>query len=256
MSFMTVAVNVTPRAPSHPQGGAGGADAHTTLCVADSLTPPASTAPHHATAIVIPHTTYDLLRRTYTKAEHLYDVNEAASHAYVIESGMVALTLEAIADRQRVLALAGPGDVIGALAHNLQRHTHGAVALSGEVVVRMLPTDNAGLAEVLAAAAGQHIARLTSALEDAAHPVPARVARTLLRLGQRFGQRTHSGAMRLTLPVTHDTIAAMVGAARETTTGIIQQLRQEGLLEGTRGSYRFQPDQLAAYAHQAALAAR
>ncbi len=256
MFGMTVAVNVPPRSPSHPQGGAGAADAHTTLCLPGSLTPPASPAPHHATAIVILNAASTFTHRTFTRHEQLFSPGEAAEHAYYIEEGMAALTLEAVADRQRVLALAGPGDVIGALSPNLQQHTHGAAALSGQVAVRLLPAGDPALAELLAAAAGQHIARLTWALEDAAHPVPSRLARALLRLGQRFGQYTDSGAVRLTLPITHDTLAALVGAARETTTTIIQQLRHEGLLEGTRGSYRFQPQQLAEYAHRAALAAR
>lgn len=261
---MTVAVNVNANASSSPQNGAGPADAHTTLCHPGSLTPPAALAPHHGTATVIHNVVSDAIvngaaqysHRIFGKNEYLFHPQTSASHAWFIDQGMVALTLDAVSDRQRLLGLAGPGDVIGALAPNLNEYTHGAVALSGQVVARLLPLHDPDLAQPLAAAAGQHIARLTWALEDAAQPVPARLARTLLRLGQRFGQQTDSGAVRLTLPITHDTLAALVGAARETTTSIIQQLRHDGLLQGTRGSYRYMPGALQEYAQQAALLGR
>jgi len=260
---MTAAVNVPARASAHPQGGAGAADPRTALHGAGSLPTPTSPAPHHGTAPVIPFAAHHLPRRTYAKGEHLYDVGQEAAGAYLIEAGLVALTLGVLADRQRVVALVGPGDVVGALTPNTREHLCGAVALSGEVAVRVLPvvedhSDENGneLATLLAAAAGAQIERLTNALEASAYPVPARIAHTLLNLGRRFGHHTNSGVVRLTLPITHETLASLVGAARETTTFTLQQLRQQGLLAGTRGKYQFEPEALARFAHEAALASR
>jgi len=261
---MTAAVNVDPRASSDPQGGAAAADPRTALRGAAPLAPQAGVAPQGVTASVIPEAALSLPRRAFAKNEHLYRQGESATQAFILEAGLVALTLDALHDRDRVVALAGPGDVIGALTPSLPAYQDGAVALSGEVSVRLLPvTDQAAggarpreLAALLDAAVGEQIVRLTRALEDSAHPVPARVANALLRLGERFGQRMDDGAVRLTLPVTHETLAAMVGAARETTTSIVQQLRRAGLIEGTRGSYRFVPSELSAYASEAVLASR
>lgn len=268
MHSMTAAGNVHARASAHPSGGAPAAGMA-----------PGAEAPGHL-APVIPHAALRLQRRTFAKGEYLYDVGHEAHCAFIVEAGLVAHTLGAVADRQRVIALAGPGDVIGAITPNPGEHRCGAVALSGEVAARVLPggagashstsstsatgtTTNCSaeapdpaFAQLLASAAGEQIQRLTWALEDSAHPVPARVARTLLRLGQRFGHHTGNGTVRLTLPVTHDTLASLVGAARETTTYTIQQLRQKGLLSGTRGSYHFEPGALARFAEDAALAGR
>ena len=264
---MTSALNVSARTTAHPQGGA---DPSTALGGAAALAPHLGAAQLHDGAPVIPTAALQLQRRTFSKGEYLYDVGHEAHSAYIVEAGLVALTLGAVADRQRVVALAGPGDVIGALSPNLMEHHSGAVALSGEVAARVLPAVNAtnhnttattetlneDFSGLLANAAGDQIQRLTWALEDSAHPVPARVARTLLRLGERFGHHTDDGTVRLTLPVTHDTLASLVGAARETTTYTIQQLRKKGLLAGTRGSYRFEPRALARFADDAALAGR
>lgn len=270
MFRMTAALNVPARATAQPQGGAGGAAPRSDLRGAELASVMAGLG-SGAAAPVIPSTALQLAERTFSKGEYLYDVGGGADRAYIIETGLVALTLAAASDRQRVVALAGPGDVVGALAPNQSEHQSGAVALSGEVAVRVLPvaggptlTDEAQLASympnefthLLAAAAGAQIERLTWALEDSAHPVPARVARALLRLGQRFGHHTDDGAVRLTLPITHDTLASLVGAARETTTYTVQKLRERGLLAGTRGRYHFRPAALAAFAHESALAGR
>lgn len=260
MNGMTAAVNAEPRATSHPQGGAGSADPHTALRNAAALPTSASAALPDLAAAVISDAAQRLPRRSFSKGETLYRRGDGAAHAFIIEAGLVALTLGALSDRERVVALAGPGDVVGALAPNLREYQDSAAALSGEVTVRPLPLDDPDGGDTFQAlltyAAGEQIVRLTGALEDSAFPVPARVARALLRLGDRFGQRMEDGAVRLTLPITHETLAALVGAARETTTGIVQQLRQQGLLEGTRGSYRYRPGPLGDYAYEAALAAR
>lgn len=53
--------------------------------------------------------------------------------------------------------------------------------------------------------------------------------------------------MQLTLPLTHDHLAAMIGAARETTTAALSEMRERGALSGTRGQYSFDPSELRAY---------
>jgi len=265
---MTAAVNVPARVSTLNRGDAGTADQRSALHGA-ALPAMYGRAPSHEGAPVIPAAAEHLRRRTFAKGEYLYDVGDEAHSAYIVEAGLIALTLGALSDRQRVVALAGPGDVVGALTPGPLEHQSGALALSGEVATRVLPAGSAysstdeGLgasepefANLLANAAGEQIQRLTWALEDSAHPVPARVARALLRLGQRFGHHTADGAVRLTLPVTHETLASLVGAARETTTYTIQQLRKKGLLVGTRGHYHFEPLALERYAHEAAMAAR
>ena len=48
--------------------------------------------------------------------------------------------------------------------------------------------------------------------------------------------------------LTHDTLAGLVGAARETTSSAVQQLRALGLIAGTRGRYLVLPHALKRYA--------
>ncbi len=277
---MTAAADASHHIPSHPLGRGGIADPRTALQNDAALPTPATTSGSNAAAVIpasasgvgglhegpATHHTHGLVGlsnawrlpvRAHARFDQLYLTGAPAEAALIVEAGLVALELDV--PRARIVALAGPGDIIGALMPGHGHYLESATALSGEVVVRVLdervhaefaPQD---LNEVLLSAAAARVVTLTHALEDAEHPVPARVARAFQRLGSRFGQELADGTVRLTLPVTHDTLAAMVGAARETTTAVIAQLRQLGLVQGTRGNYRIRPAALAEYALEVAL---
>ena len=75
-----------------------------------------------------------------------------------------------------------------------------------------------------------------------------------MRLGERFGHVSDTRDVRLTLPLTHDSLAAMVGAARETTTAVLGEMRDGGLVAGTRGRYSFNLESLSDYAVEASFA--
>lgn len=188
-------------------------------------------------------------RREFGKGAVLYRAGDPADTVFRLEQGLVKLAIDVFTGRERIIAVAGPGDLIGALAPGSDVLREGAEALSVSVMASVVPRDQAERLEGdLFRAAGDQLLRLTDALEDAELPVPARLARTLLRLGDRFGHVGEDGRVRLTLPITHDNFAAMVGAARETTTGVLGDMRHRGVLLGTRGRYQYQRDALQDFA--------
>lgn len=207
---------------------------------------PAPTAPAPATP---PPAAWlrELPSRELRRREVLYRVHDPAETVYRVEEGLLALAFDAPAGRERIVALAGPGDWLGALAPNDRVLRERAVALSDRVVVRVSPRDAGGdaLERTLFEATGVRLARWRDALEEVDLPVRARLARVLLRLGERFGQDGDDGLVRLTLPLTHETLAGLLGAARETTTSLVSELRRVGAVEGTRGRYRLHPGRLA-----------
>lgn len=187
--------------------------------------------------------------RTLGRGETLYRAGEPATASFEIDAGLVKLVVALPSGRERIIGVAGPGDLVGALTPCARTFGETAEALGAAVVVRALEPTLAEHAAALARAADAHMARLRHALEEADLPVAARLARTLVRLGDRFGQRGEDGRVRLTLPLTHDHLAALVGAARETTTATLSELRHRGLIEGTRGRYQFDPARLRDAAH-------
>lgn len=195
------------------------------------------------------------VRRELLKGESLYLVGDPGETVYRVDEGVLKLTLEAPGGRERILALAGPGDVLGAFGGPAAAFGESAQALSNRASVRVLPRARLvaeAPVEMLEAAATR-MESLRLALEQSELPVAARLARTLLRLGCRFGQRGTDGRIRLTLPITHDHLAAMVGAARETTSTALGGIRAAGAIEGTRGRYSFDPSRLEQLATDAEL---
>ena len=188
--------------------------------------------------------------RELRRGEVLYRPDGPAETVYRVEEGLLKVAFDAAAGRERILALAGPGEWTGALAPNHLRLRERAVALSAQVRVRVLPRHglDPSLERRLFDAAGVRLARWRDALEDAELPARVRLARTLLRLADRFGQPGEDGAVRLTLPLTHETLAGLVCAARETTTSLVSDLRRSGAIEGTRGRYRLHTTRLLAIA--------
>jgi CRP/FNR family cyclic AMP-dependent transcriptional regulator len=57
-----------------------------------------------------------------------------------------------------------------------------------------------------------------------------RILKILLRLSKEHGTLLPSGEMRINLKLTHQQIADLVGAARETASKILQELQEEGLI--------------------------
>jgi CRP-like cAMP-binding protein len=187
--------------------------------------------------------------RVLARGEALYRVGERAAVVYVVEAGLLTLAISSPTGRDRLIGIAGPGDLLGALDPGADRYGETAQALGAAVAVRALDPRFGPRGDAVAGALGDQARRLRQALEDVDLPVAARLARALARLGERFGQRTEDGAVRLTLPLTHEHLAALVGAARETTTLTLSDLRRRGLVEGTRGRYRFDPARLRDAAH-------
>jgi CRP/FNR family transcriptional regulator, cyclic AMP receptor protein len=190
-------------------------------------------------------------RRTLSKGDVLYHSGDEADTVYRVEEGLLKLSIDLLTGKERITSIAGPGDFIGAItpAHITYQET--AEALSPNVVLQATSskTISEDLRSQLSAAAGVQLSRMRDTLEDSELPVPSRLARTFVRLGQRFGNIS----VHLTLPLTQDNLAAIVGAARETTTAILSEMREDGLLEGTRGHYSFNMTTLNDFASEAAF---
>jgi CRP/FNR family transcriptional regulator, cyclic AMP receptor protein len=186
--------------------------------------------------------------RVLRRGETLFDVGGAADEVFAVESGLLALSLPLRSGRERIVALAGPGEFIGALAPGRHRHAERAHALSPTVTAVALPRDSVQgeVERLLFAALHARVEGLRRRLEESERPVADRLASTLLDLGSRYGHSGEDGVTRLTLPLTHEHLAALIGAARETTSTVLSELRARGLVEGTRGRYRFRESALRA----------
>lgn len=191
--------------------------------------------------------------RELSKGDVLYYFGDEAEAVYRVEEGLLKLSLDLSSGRERILSVAGPGDFIGAVTPTQLTYQETAEGLSAQVRLTVIPLGQLeAVKEQLHAATGVQLSRLREALTDSDLPVNARLANTLLRLGERFGQVSGQN-VRLTLPLTQDNLAAMVGAARETTTAVLSEMRHQGVIQGTRGHYSFDSGELAEFAADASF---
>ncbi|MFI1678214.1 MULTISPECIES: Crp/Fnr family transcriptional regulator [unclassified Streptomyces] len=173
----------------------------------------------------------------FTPREHLLRQDELSDHLLVLGRGCVKVTTIAAAGYQAVLALRGPGDLLGEQAW-LDGGPRSAT-LTALIAVQALVVPG----EAFRAAALDHPAItgavhqvLSARLRDAdrqrtsvgADPLATRLAALLLDLAAGHGRRNASGAVDIGLPLSQDDFAGLVLGSRRTVSRVLEQWRAEG----------------------------
>jgi CRP-like cAMP-binding protein len=201
-----------------------------------------SLAAVQAYLLPLPGTTRLILRR---KAE-LFLKGQNADALYFIERGLIKLDRPADGDRCVTLDLCAAGDLLGEESLTPQQaYQTQAEALTPLAVFR-IPSNQA----LEAAAANPLLAmflleatlRRKQAIERrlelvAAHDVERRILLCLADLSAR-GEREDNGAS--SLPLTQRDMANLIGATRETTSLMLNQMERSGLIALSRGKISIQ----------------
>ena len=175
--------------------------------------------------------------RRFQRGQALFTEGDLAQRVFLIERGWVAVTCTTAGGREIVLALRGPGDMLGELsALDGEPRLATAVAVSEvEATVVSGPTLSRALDD--AQAARELIRVLASRLRDsdrkrlefAALDTLGRVAWRLLELSDGFGQETNEG-ISVELPLSQEQLAGWCGASRESTVKALTSLRELGTI--------------------------
>jgi CRP-like cAMP-binding protein len=180
--------------------------------------------------------------RSFPPEELMLLEGDPGDHVLIIESGWVRVST-ALSDGQEVLlALRGPGDVIGELAllHGWARTASvrslervGAVQLRGPqfmASIRERPEIAVALAKTVSARMRE--AEWTR-IDIATLDVSRRVATYLLRLADQHGRHEPAGTV-LDPPLTQQDIANQVGASRRAVARSLAVLRDRGIVVTAR----------------------
>jgi len=160
----------------------------------------------------------------------------------VVESGTVVVVCGPTLGRRMVVAVSGSGGVLAAPSGD-QR----LVALEDAAVLAVTADawrcllGRTAAAEVIGEALLEALRERELSLAQFARVAHVeRVRGKLLQLARVHG-RCVDGAVQVELPLTHALLAEMVGSARETVTGAVRSLEQEGFLVREGGRYRLMP---------------
>jgi CRP-like cAMP-binding protein len=185
---------------------------------------------------------------TFGAGERVYEPHDPANYVYYIRSGEVRTFQVGDDGDGRLLEILGPGDWFNPAAFSTgQVCGHRALSAGHTVIVRVSADKLLGVLATNGQAAGvllrQFADRLQKAREDAAHLVfddcNTRLIRTLLQLSQTVAATPRADGVELR--ITHLQLAQAVGAARETVSLALTDLRKQNLLRTGRNKLFFDP---------------
>ena len=157
---------------------------------------------------------------------------------YFIEKGRVRLTRLSPEGKTVILALLGPGELIGEAAWESGEHDSYAETLEDSRIyqigreafqnfIRENPEFGLRLIQII----GIRLKQAQARIEDLVfRQVPSRVARLLLSLAETHGKVTPNG-IRVEFPLTHQEIADLVGSSRVTVTQILNKFRSSNWID-------------------------
>lgn len=158
------------------------------------------------------------------RGEVLFDEGENGDRLYIIEEGKIKLGSSSGDGRENLLAILGPGEMFGELSlFDPGPRSLSASAVSDSILyelehsalVRVIE-ERPVVAKHLLTALARRLRRTNEALADLVFSdVPGRVAKALLDLSTRFGERVDEG-IRVAHDLTQEELAQLVGASRET----------------------------------------
>ncbi|MFD9102348.1 Crp/Fnr family transcriptional regulator [Streptomyces virginiae] len=189
----------------------------------------------------------------YQPRSTLLHQDEPTTHALLVLNGWTKVTAVHPNGYQALLALRGPGDIIGesaALTHRPRSATVTALERVRAVVIeherfRVFLSRFPDVAfQLLALASDRTRAADRRNLQFASVPVRERLAVLLLDLAQIHGRRTTEG-WEVAVPLTKQELAGAVSASREMVQRELKSLRDRGVIStGRRSLVIMRPDVL------------
>lgn len=182
-------------------------------------------------------------RRRLRRGSTLFVEGDESDRVFLLLRGRAKIFTTDQGGREAVLAIRGPGDLLGELsAVDGGARSASAAALEP---VELLSIPGAAFRSALAEVPGlAHVlltvvvARLRDSdrkrAEFGGADATRRVARRILELATRYGEAQADGTVAVTLPLSQEDLAAWTGSSREAVSRAVGDLRRAGLVETGR----------------------
>lgn len=183
--------------------------------------------------------------RQFQRGSALFYEQQPPGRVLILLEGRVKLTRTTDEGREVVLAVRGPGDLLGELsAIDDEPRSATAVALEPVEAIALAPADFRAFVESTPGAARAIVRMLTARLREADAKLVAftaqdslgRVAARLVDLSTRFGRAGADGEITIDLPISQEELAGWTGSSREAVAKALQSLRALGCIRTERRS--------------------
>jgi CRP/FNR family cyclic AMP-dependent transcriptional regulator len=181
-------------------------------------------------------------RRAYGRNVTLLHQGDEGGPVIVLVSGHVKLAIVRGGGREAIVAVRGPGDLLGELAAIDDRPRSTTVTTLAPVeALTVARSDFSALLEkhprialvILRLIAGRLRYADAQQAQFATHDLVGRLALRLLELSERFGRRGDNG-VEIDLPLSQEELGSWVGASREGVSKAFQVLRSLQIVETAR----------------------
>ena len=172
------------------------------------------------------------------KGQSLFKEGDDGDHLYVVSSGKVKLVTKSVDGRENLLMILGPGDMFGELSlFDSGPRTATAIAVTDSKLLalgqdKVIPwvREHPEVSLQLLARLASRLRRTNEVVGDLVFSdVPGRVAKALIDLGVKFGDKRTEGLF-VNHDLTQEELAQLVGASRETVNKALADFAQRGWL--------------------------
>ena len=173
---------------------------------------------------------------TLRRGEVLFNEGDSGDRLYILLTGKVKLGHTSVDGRENLLAVLGPGEIVGELtlfdpgprsATATAVATTELLALEHNQLMGFIDS-HPTLAKDMLRALAVRLRLTNTALADLVFSdVPGRVAKALLELAERFGAPTEDG-IHVPHDLTQEELAQLVGASRETINKSLAEFSSRG----------------------------
>jgi CRP/FNR family transcriptional regulator len=186
---------------------------------------------------------------TFQKGEVIFAPGSGFGLVYIVRAGCVRLFKILPDGRSINLALLGPNTIF-TQEDGFDGIASGTTAAAIVDSTAALIAESPELAGAVVAGMTRRLTELQMLVEHLlVRDTSVRLATTLLSLASRFGRPSADGTVTITLPLTHQNLANMIGSNRVTVTRKLQELHEEGVVRATgRNALAVNLDRLRAHA--------
>jgi len=183
--------------------------------------------------------------RRLRRGAYLFTEGEASAHVALVLSGRVKASSFTADGKEVVLALRGPGDLLGELsaldggprsASVAALEPVEALVVGAERFTTFLEEHPRVAVLLVQTLAGRIREADRKRIEFGAFDTTGRVARRLVELAERFGQPEDDG-VRIDVPLSQEELAGWTGSSREAVSKALRSLRERGWIETGRRAY-------------------
>lgn len=175
------------------------------------------------------------------KGEVLFRKGSEGTTLYIIQKGAIKIVLPSRLGDERIVAIFSTGDFFGemALLDGMPRSADAIAIKSSKLLLlnrsdffRFLKKSDAAMEKILSSLS-MRLRKADDLLEETSFlNIPARLAKTLLEIGETFGHEDGAG-LEIKLKLSQKELADMVGATRESINKELRVLREKELVSVT-----------------------